>query len=207
MRTPRLLLPLACSLALATIASADVNAWVNQVNAGTTSVFLNSSVPASTSVDIGTPASTAGITYEFVVNASNTGTSALIGARGTGLGSNSAIKFEQYLNTQSYGVTHFGVSDLSFAGANHPDEDVHLVFFSDPAAGTTELHVNGVSRGTVPHAVVLEGMVGLGQAHDPNGAIDLLTSSLLGVVIYEGPYRRPRSKPIRTPSIAAPAPA
>ena len=179
-------LRITCGIMLVATAQADVSNWLDEVNTGTSTFYLNAAVPTPINVDIGVPTAGTGLTYEFIVNASNTGTSALIGSRNTGVGSSSGIKFEQYFNSQAYGVTQFGVADHSFIGSNNPDEDVHLVFQSDPLAGTTELFVNGVSQGTVPHAVELEGMVGLGQAHDPAADFDVLTSTLLGVVIYEG---------------------
>ena len=174
--------------ALPATASADLSAWLAAVASGTPATFVDSSVIAPDMADIGMTSGTNGVTYEFVVNATNAGASSgLMGARNTGTGASSGLKFEQWQDSMQYGVTEFGIVDLYYPGNNVESTDVHLVFLADTTAGSTELYVDGVSVGSLPHAPVLQGMQGLGQIYDPNtGGFDILTGTLHGVAVYEG---------------------
>ncbi|UCF17711.1 MAG: LamG domain-containing protein, partial [Phycisphaerales bacterium] len=99
-----------------------------------------------------------------------------------------ALKYEQYENTGNYGATVFGVMDYDYGVATAPGEYTHLVFVSSETAGATELYVNGELVGSVPTAITLAGVVGIGQAiRDPEGAafIDNFDGDIFGVAIYD----------------------
>lgn len=175
------------SAVFAPSASADLAAWLNAVAAGAAASYVNSGLPGPLDDDIGLTNGSAGVTYEVIVNGTNAGpSSALLGSRGTGVGDAAGLKFEQWQNTMEYGLTEFGVIDLQFSGGNVENVDVHLAFLVDTSAGTTELFVNGISAGVLPSAPVLQGMVGIGQIHDPStGPFDILTGTIHGLAVYE----------------------
>ncbi|MCP3919211.1 MAG: hypothetical protein GY711_27040 [bacterium] len=167
-------------------AQADISAWLAAVAAGTPAAYVDTNILAPTNVDIGALNPANGATYEFIVNGTNAGiSSALMGARGTGVGDSAGLKFEQYPDTTSYGLTNFGVADYTMEG-NVESVDVHLVFVADVNTSTTTLYADGQNVATAPYAPVLSGMVGILQAHDPNGGdFDPLTGTMLGVAVYD----------------------
>jgi len=180
--------------ALTPAAGADVQAWAAEVALGTASRYVDAAPVTNSDVDIGTYTGTTAATYEILVTAENHnggagpaigGSTALIGVRNSGVGDQSGAKFEQWFSSGQYGVTQFGVAD-HFGAANQTGVDLHLTFVCDTVAGTTEIYENGVLVSTIPHAFVLEGMVGIGQVHDPNaGPGDVLSGTVYGVAVYD----------------------
>ena len=175
--------------------SGSISSWLSAVNAGTTAAYTNSDLQGPIDDDIGTPSGVNGMTYEFVVYGSNDGPSnALMGAVNTPTGDSAGIKFEQYANSDQYGLTQFGVVDLNYtSGFNLPGEDVHLVFVADTTLGVTELFVDGLSFGSVPYAPVLQGMQGIGQIYNPAGAPwdPMDQGRIRGVAVYDGKLALP----------------
>ena len=171
-------------------ARADLTAWLAAVAAGTPAGYLNTGITAPTTDDIGTFNTAGGVSYEFIVNAVNfpnapTESSALMGARGTGVGDQAGLKFEQWFQSMRYGLTNFGVVDLFFT-FNVENADVHLVFQSNTTTGTTELFADGFSQGSVGYAPVLSGTVGLANAWGPGpGMTDPLGGTIVGVAVYD----------------------
>ncbi|MCP3920248.1 MAG: hypothetical protein GY711_32380 [bacterium] len=167
--------------------SGSVNAWLSAVASGTPASYVNSLLPGPMVDDIGLTNGAGGVTYEFIVHGDNGGiSSGLMGARGTGVGSDGGLKFEQCCDTQAYGATEWNIADHSFNGNNTEGVDIQLVYVANPTAGTTELFVDGTSFGTIPYAPVLQGMQGIGQIHDPNGNFDVMALGLVyGVAVYE----------------------
>jgi len=182
--------PIACSALLAALsaapASADVNDWLVAVAIGSQPTFTATSVAIPSTADIGTISDATGATYEFCVNANNDGaSSALLGAINTGAGRSGALKFEQWADSEEFGVTAWGVADYYIA-SNIVDTDLHIVFVSDFAADTCDLYVNGSLLGTAPWAPWFTGQVGLGQIWGPSSTWDVLTGTMYGVATYEG---------------------
>jgi len=168
--------------------SGSVSAWLSAVGAGTSALYTNSLLPGPIVVDIGSPNGASSVSYEFIVYGTNAGiSSGLMGNLGSGVGSSAGLKFEQYLDTQLYGITEFGVIDYTFTGGtNTENTDMHLVFVANINTDTTELFVNGVSFGTAPFGPLLQGMQGIGQIYRPNGSnIDVLTGRIRGVAVYD----------------------
>ncbi|MHC4118898.1 MAG: LamG domain-containing protein, partial [Planctomycetota bacterium] len=130
------------------------------------------------------------ITYEFIVNSNPDETEAsmaLIGRHGHG-DTTVALKYEQWNNTGTYGATVFGVADHDYGVPTAPGEYTHLVFVSSEDLAATDLYVNGELVGSVPTAITLAGVVGIGQAiQDPEGAafIDNFDGDIFGVAIYD----------------------
>ncbi|MEM9378357.1 MAG: hypothetical protein AAGB93_00310 [Planctomycetota bacterium] len=192
MRTTAQALGLAALLAPS--ASADVQDWFAEVGTGTGARYADPAPVTNSNVDIGVYGGTVAATYEILVNGDNHnggagpavgGSSVLIGVRNTFVGDQSGAKFEQWFSTAQYGVTAFGVVDL-FGPANQTGVDLHLVFVCDIAQDTTTIYENGVMIGTVPHGFALEGMVGIGQVHDPAGGdSDILFGTIYGVAVYD----------------------
>lgn len=171
-------------------ARGGVAEWMAAVAAGTPAGYTNSNLAAPIVADIGTysEATGGGISYEFIVNATNDGaSSALIGtfANPPAVGDRAALKWEQWENTLHYGATVFGVADFDSGVANTPGVNTHLVFVNN---GTdTALYVNGALATTIVGASpTLSGTVGIGQAYNPVGAhLDPLTGTILGVAVYD----------------------
>jgi len=107
-----------------------------------------------------------------------------MGAKNTGFGNESALKFEQYADTMIFGITQWGVADYSIA-PNTPNVNTHVLFVSDTANSQCELFVNGVSMGLTPFAPWLTDMVGIGEWYDPVTPVDTLTGSVEGVAVYD----------------------
>ncbi|MDI6451785.1 LamG domain-containing protein, partial [Anaerobaca lacustris] len=131
------------------------------------------------------------ISYEFIVQSNPDETQAsmcLIGRRDFG-DVQAGLKFEQWNNTGTYGATIFGVADYDFGVANDPGVVTHLVFISNADLGVTDLYVNGAYRGSVPTAITLSGVVGIGYgAQDREGAdpfFDDFDGEIFGVAVYD----------------------
>jgi hypothetical protein len=97
------------------LAQGGVAEWLAEVAAGTPAGYTNSNLAAPVVADIGTysEATGGGITYEFIVNATNDGaSSALIGTfeNPPPIGDRAALKWEQWSDTGHYGATVFGVA-------------------------------------------------------------------------------------------------
>lgn len=167
------------------IAHADISQWVDAVNMGTPHTYLSTNIaPTPALVDIG--ALSGDVTYEFLVNGNQTGSSALLGSYDGFTGE--AIKFEQYLNTGHYGITRFGFSDYDFGINTAFGSDVVLGFVVNSALGTTSLFVNGMDTGaTIPYALTLQGTVGFGGAYNfnNNSFFDALEGKILGFAAFD----------------------
>jgi len=156
--------------------------------------WQDSTVPAFYALDV-TPGAydigelSGAITYEFIVNSNPEETQASMALIGNMVGENgparSAIKYEQWNNSGTYGITLFGIADYDSGMATAPGADTHLVFVSD--AGETDLYVNGVYQTSLPAEITLSGMVGIGMAiKDAAGTefVDRFDGDILGVAIY-----------------------
>ncbi|OHB64260.1 MAG: hypothetical protein A2168_07005 [Planctomycetes bacterium RBG_13_50_24] len=130
------------------------------------------------------------ITYEFVIRSNPDETEvsmALIGRRHFGE-TMAGLKYEQWPDTGTYGATIFGVMDYDFGVATNPGVDTHLAFVSSEDLGTTALYVNGVYKASVPTAITLSGIVGIGcgaQAEDGSDYFDNFDGVIFGVAIYD----------------------
>ncbi len=160
--------------------------WLNAVQSGTPASYVNSGFVGPIEADIGATNGTNGVSYEFVVYGDNTGLSN--GLMGSFAGVAVGLKFEQYADSDQYGITEFGVVDLYYTLQNNtPGTDVHLVFVVDVVNGTTKLYENGVGVGTLNTAPVLAGLMGIGQIHRPGGNADVMARGQVhGVAVYEG---------------------
>jgi hypothetical protein len=175
---------LASSL-LSGLAQADLSEWVSSVASGAPATYTATNVVMPTIVDIGSLSNAQGLTYEFVINGSDAGfSSTLIGAKNTGSGTNSALKFEQFADTGNWGITLWGVTDWSVS-PHTVGVDLHVAWVVDPAVGTTTLYVDGVLLGTVPHAPHITNTVGFGEWYDPSGSVDFYSGLMYGTAIYE----------------------
>ncbi|MEM7383567.1 MAG: LamG-like jellyroll fold domain-containing protein, partial [Verrucomicrobiota bacterium] len=111
----------------------------------------NGPLTESTVVDFGDL--TGDATYEFSFKAAKGGAS-------TAIAGNDAwgLKLDQWNEQGVFGTTEFGVADNIFDGvASIFDEDVHVAFVSDTAAGETRLYINGALAGTWAGNVGLTG--------------------------------------------------
>jgi hypothetical protein len=170
---------------IANPAQADVVDWAVAVSQGSPAAYTSTAILVPSDVDIGVISSTQGLTYEFVINCTNAGASSvLMGSRNTGFGTDSAFKFEQYSNTQSFGITDSGVADYTLA-SNIVNQDVHVAFVCDFAMGTTELYVNGQLAASANYPVHFTNLVGFGHWFSPGGTADPLTGSIFGAAVYE----------------------
>ena len=116
------------------------------------------------------------VTYEFSFNAARGGASTAIAGDDVW-----GVKLDQWDMQGVFGTTEFGVADNIFDGvASVFDEDVHVVFVVDSAAGETSLYINGTLAGTAPGAVALSGEVNLMQA----GVADPIDPMGEGSVVY-----------------------
>jgi len=119
-------LAVALVLGVCPVSHAALADWVTEVGTGTAAAYWDTSITAGV-IDIGPIAGSA--TYEFIVNANpdeQEVSMALMGAIGAWTTTPYALKFEQWLDTQMYGATHFGLVDYTFDVHNVLGEDVHL---------------------------------------------------------------------------------
>jgi len=183
--------PLAAVLALVAwglmpcSAEAGLTQWLAEVNAGTPATFVATDVFTPSIVDIG--ALSGDLTYEFIVNgADRAAAGSLVGSLIAG--QNQAIRFEQWLDTNHYGATQYGVADYDFGVPTTFDTDIHLAFVVHSAAGSTSLFVNGVDTGaTVPMALTLHGPVAFGGT-DIGGGNFLGDDSFAGKILAFADY-------------------
>ena len=79
--------------------------------------------------------------------------------------------------------------DYDYGVPTAPGEYTHLVFVASKAAGTTDLYVNGVLKGSIAAAITLSGKVGIGygaQNRPPAVAFfDNFDGDIFGVAIYD----------------------
>lgn len=182
--TTQNLLGATAALAICGSASAGLVEW-QAASAGAD--YSNAGIASPIVDDIGSfdDTTNGGVTYEFIVNATDDGaSSALIGARGTGAGDNGAYKWEQWPDSGTLGATVFGVADIDSGVGHILNTDTHVVFVANGA--DTAIYVNGALAGTmVGTSLSLSGDVGIGQAHDPGGNFDALTGTIIGVAVYD----------------------
>jgi hypothetical protein len=171
-------------------ASGALPEWLAQVATGTPVGYSRTNITAPIVDNIGTYNETTngGISYEFIVNASNAGvSSALMGTfeNPAPVGDRAGLKWEQFSDTQHYGTTVFGVADFDSGVTNTPGVNTHLVFVNN--ATNTLLYVNGSLAGTITgSSPTLGGQQGIGQIFVPSGAhIDRLTGTIHGVAVYD----------------------
>ncbi|MFC1806541.1 LamG-like jellyroll fold domain-containing protein [Planctomycetota bacterium] len=166
--------------AAAPAAEAGLVDWLAEVGAGTPAEFVDTNIVGPTTRDIG--ALSGDKTYEFIVDASNAGgSSTLIGVRGAA--PNAAIKFEQWNNTNRYGVTRFGVADYQFPTPPITiDEPVHLAFVFDNSLTRTTLFVDGVQQSSIDALLELSGQVGVGATWP--SVTDALDGTIIGLATY-----------------------
>lgn len=164
----------------------SIPVWLSAVQAGTAASYVNSGFVGPIEDDIGATNGANGASYEFVVFGDNGSIST--GLMGSFAGVAAGLKFQQFADSQQYGITEFGVVDHYYTNqSNTPGVDVHLVFVADVTTGTTELFENGISIGTVPSAPILAGLMGIGQMYRPAGNLDVMARGQVhGVAVYEG---------------------
>jgi hypothetical protein len=172
-------------------ARAGLAEWEAQVAAGAVAGYTNTNIASPIVADIGVYSETTGggVSYEFIVNATNDGvSSALMGtAQSAALvtGDRAGLKWEQWENTTHYGTTAFGVADFDSGVVNTPGVDTHLVFVNNSV--DTLLYVNGALAATIAgSSPTLSGNVGIGQVNNaPGDNFDALTGTIIGVAVYD----------------------
>lgn len=121
-------------------------------------------------------------TFEFVVFAGETGLSqALMGLAGV-----QGLKFEQWRDSSSLGLTEFGVADHVSPEPSPFYTEAHIVFAFDGA--DTHLYVNGELKHTFGGvALELSGQQWLGAVSDADGLVffDSLDGRILGFASYD----------------------
>jgi hypothetical protein len=193
-------------------ARADGQAWRQVVLQGPLPRWIAIDVGAGV-YDIGTSSGGRYVTYEFVLRGGNHNagvgpavgpSSALLGARHTGVGDDAALRFEQLHDSGAFGISRLGSPDHAIA-PNLWDRDVHVVFQSDAVRATTVLFVEGIEVGTAPCAVRMEGPVGLGLSHDPVlGDSEPFAGTLWGVAVYDRALSPTEILARRTAAVAQP---
>ena len=146
-------------------------------------------IAAPTQADIGAYdiATGGGITYEVIYNADVGGaSSAFLGSLGAPEGDSAGLKLDQWPNSGTYGVTLFGVADITGATPHILNTPTHVALVADGADGI--LYVNGVEVETMPGAsFALSGLTGIGHAynHGSDGSVDPLNGEILGIAVYD----------------------
>jgi hypothetical protein len=188
-RAISVLVALVAASIVAAPATAGLAEWQAAVAAGTPAGYINTNITSPIVADIGTYSETTGggMSYEFIVNATNDGvSSALMGTAQTPAAAERAgLKWEQWNDTLNYGTTAFGVADFDSGVANTPNVDTHVVFVNNGV--DTLLYVNGTLATTIlGSSPALSGMVGIGQVYNPPGTnFDPLVGTILGVAVYD----------------------
>jgi hypothetical protein len=184
------LLGAALLLACSSPAAAGLLQWQAEVANGTPAGYVNVNITTPIAVDIGTYSETTGggISYEFIVNATNdNSSSALMGRWNPPLGGEQvAFKWEQHPNLGRYGVTTYAFKDWDSGVSNTPNVDTHLVFVNNSV--DTLLYVNGALAATIANCSPnLSGLVGIGAAYSFNDSLvmDPLTGTIFGVAVYD----------------------
>lgn len=165
---------------------ATVDAWKNYISTLSPAPAFMKLEPVAGSapqlIDLGVL--TEDRAFEFIVNSGpNGGSQALLGS---GLAENGlqGVKFEQWYETNLYGLTDYGVTDFSSTAPIDTGRDVHLVYSSDGIE--TKLYVDGVFRYTFPIPLRLTGSAGLGAAYGAAGTFgDPMDGAILGFVAYD----------------------
>jgi hypothetical protein len=181
---------LIASALIASAADAALVDWQAAVAAGTPAGYTNANVTSPIVADIGVynESTNGGISYEFIVNATNAdGSSALMGRIHfqTNLDS-AALKFEQFQSKGTYGVTNYNSRDYDSRIPNAPGVDTHLVFVNNSV--DTLLYVNGAFAATISGvSLTLTGQVGIGGAARsiPTSFRDPLHGTIIGVAVYD----------------------
>jgi len=170
-------------------ASAGLIDWQAEVASGTPAGYTNVNIISPIVADIGVYSETTGggISYEFIVNATNDGiSSALMGRFRAPFGAEQpALKWEQYPNTGRYGTTIYAFRDNDSGVSNTPGVDTHVVFVNN--AVDTLLYVNGSLVATIAgSSPTFSGTVGIGGTYTQNGVnMDPLTGTIIGVAVYD----------------------
>jgi hypothetical protein len=163
-------------------------AWENLVSADQPAALRFEPVLGSSpvSMSVGTFATGAPRTFEFIFNAAGAGPSkTLLGSLAAASGGQS-LKLNQWDNTGKFGLTTSGVADEVFS--NSPtlsNESVHAVFVSNGSA--TSLYLNGVLQtGSIARAMRITGTNALGAAGNAahNGFFDNLDGSIQRFASY-----------------------
>jgi len=176
------------ALFLVSPVAAGILEWQAEVAAGSPAGYSRTHITSPIVDNIGTYSEAGGVSYEFIVNATNDGaSSALMGVFGdpAATGDLAALKWEQWQDTLNLGTTVFGVADFDSGVKNIPNVDTHVVFVNN---GTdTLLYLNGASAGTIAgSSPTFSGQVGIGQAFAASGNhIDRLTGRIIGVAVYD----------------------
>jgi hypothetical protein len=170
-------------------AAAGLIEWQAEVAIGTPAGYTNVNITSPIIADVGVYSETTGggISYEFIVNATNDGiSSALMGRFRAPLGTEQpALKWEQYPNTGRYGTTIYAFRDYDSGVSNTPGVDTHVVFVNN--AVDTLLYVNGAFAATIAgSSPTLSGTVGIGGTYTQNGVnMDPLTGTIIAVAVYD----------------------
>jgi hypothetical protein len=172
-------------------ASGAVSHWLTQVGTGTAAGYTRTYITSPIVDNIGTynESTNGGISYEFIVNATNAGaSSALMGTfqNPPPVGDRAGLKYEQWQDTMEYGTTVFGVADYESNVTNTPGVNTHLVYVNN--ATDTLLYVNGNLAATIAgSSPTLGGQQGIGQIFvpAPGPHIDPLTGTIYGVAVYD----------------------
>lgn len=181
-------LPIAAGLFVAATVlpcQATLEQWQNAVFTGTEPVvthFEPVSGMAPLALDVGYLYGER--SFEFIVNAGDVGDSnALMGLGGTG---SQGLKFDQWSNQGMFGLTIFGVRDITSDAFTIYNEDTHVVFTSDGL--DTLLYVNGELVHTfweVPlQGSDLQGLAGVSNA-EGTAFTDPLDGHVLGFASYD----------------------
>jgi hypothetical protein len=176
------------ALFLVSPVAAGILEWQAQVAAGSPAGYSRTHITSPIVDNIGTYSEAGGVSYEFIVNATNDGaSSALMGtfANPAPVGDRAGLKWEQWPDTLNLGTTVFGVADFDSGVQNTPNVDTHVVFVNN---GTdTLLYLNGSLAATIAgSSPTLGGEQGIGQVHVPGGTpIDRLTGRIIGVAVYD----------------------
>lgn len=152
--------------------------------------FIATDITEPELTDIGTYdiATGGGVSYEFiyVVPEVMGASSAFMGSLSAPTGESAGLKYDQWQNSGTYGVTAFGVADYTSTTPHTVGDVAHVVFVAD---GTDMgIYVNGEFAETLADAsVALSGMTGIGHAynHGNDGSVDALDGTIMGVAVYD----------------------
>lgn len=180
---------LAVTVAAGTSASAGLIDWQSAVSIGTPAGYTNLNITSPITANIGAYNETTngGISYEFIVNATNAGVSSALMGKIAPLFTQewSALKWEQFQDTGRYGVTNYQLKDYDSGIPNTPGVDTHVVFVNNSV--DTLLYVNGFLAATIVGASpTISGEVGIGGARlNRSVFIDPLQGAIVGVAVYD----------------------
>lgn len=180
-------IPLIAGLVVVPKSYGALSDWQSRVTgAGTTpaaTVFTSTSGGSPILTDVGSLSGDR--TFEFIVNAGLGGaSSAFLGYNGAN--GNQGLKFEQWQDTGVYGMTVFGLIDLSSTTSSLLNRNTHVLFVSDGSSGT-DLWIDGTRVHTFSgYPLQLTGMQGLAgiATTTPGNYIDPLDGNILGFASY-----------------------